>query len=112
MTQVRLRLDPWPGDYDSALQIEDFEQPQNAEIEMEVETASWGAIPHQDRDRPSRIAFIDGVRRIDARVLGEAGSSQPVYGMFGSLAAGAVEVEANRAFIKQASIRRYLILGS
>src|SRR5262245_60318378 len=112
MTQVRLRLDPWPGDYDSALQIEEFEQTPTAEIEMEVETTSWTAISHQERDRPLRIAFIDGVRRIDARVLGEGRPSQPVYGMFGSLAAGAVEIEANRAFVKEVALRRYLILGS
>ena len=107
-----MRLDPWPGDYDGALQIEEFEQTQTAEIETEVEANSWSAIPPQDRDRPSRSAFIDGVRRIDARVLGESGSGQPVYGMFGSLAVGAVEVEENRASVERVIVRRYLILGS
>jgi hypothetical protein len=112
MTQIRLRLDPWPGDYDGALQIEEFEQIQTAEIDTEVETSVWAAVQLQDRGRPPRIAFIDGVRRIDARVLGESSSGQPVYGMFGSLAAGVVEVEANQALFKQVAVRRYLILGS
>lgn len=112
MTQIRLRLDPWPGDYDGALQIEEFDQTQTAEIDTEVETSVWAVVPSQDHGRPCRIAFIDGVRRIDARVLGESSSGQPVYGMFGSLAAGAVEVEANRALVKQVAVRRYLILGS
>jgi len=109
---MRLRLDPWPGDYDGALQIEEFDQTQTAEIDTEVETSVWAGVPPQDRGRPCRIVFIDGVRRIDARVLGESSSGQPVYGMFGSLAAGAVEVEANRALVKQVAVRRYLILGS
>jgi len=113
MTKIRLRLDPWPGDYDGALQIEEFDQTQTAEIDTEVETTSWSAIPSlPDCGRPSQIAFIDGVRRIDARVLGESSSGQPVYGMFGSMAAGVVEVEGNQASFKQVAVRRYLILGS
>lgn len=109
---MRFRLDPWPGDYDGALQIEEFEQTQTAEIDTEVEAGSWSAIAPRGRGRPSRIAFIDGVRRIDARVLGESRSGQPVYGMFGSLAAGAVAVEANQALVEHVVVRRYLILGS
>src|SRR5437867_822670 len=113
MTQVRLRLDPWPGDYEGALQIEDFDQTPTAEIDTGVETGLWAAVPATpDQPRPLRIAFIDGVRRIDARVLGESASGQPVYGMFGSLAVGAVEVEGNRALVEKVVVRRYLILGS
>jgi hypothetical protein len=112
-TQIRLRLDPWPGDYESALQIEEFDQAPGAEIDTTVETGVWAGIPAATNlAQPPRIAFVDGVRRIDARIVGETSSGQPVYGMFGSLAAGVVQVEDRRASITQVSVRRYLILGS
>lgn len=113
MDQIRLRLDPWPGDYDGALQIEELQDLQAAEIDTTVETSTWTAIPAaRDQCRPTNVAFIDGVRRIDARVVGEIDSGQIIYGMFGSLGVGAVDVEGNRAVIDRVVVRRYLVLGS
>ncbi len=113
MDTIRLRLDPWPGDYDGALQIEELLEQQAAEIDATVETSTWAMIPSRaDQSRPEKLVFVDGVRRIDARVLGETDSGEIVYGMFGSLAVGAVEVVASKAVIDDAIVRRYLVLGS
>src|SRR6266705_2823198 len=113
MDKIRLRLDPWPGDYDGALQIEELLEQQAAEIDTTVEISTWATIPSPaDQSLPEKLAFIDGVRRIDARVLGETDSGEIVYGMFGSLAVGAVAVAASKAVIDGAIVRRYLVLGS
>jgi len=113
MDQIRLRLDPWPGDYDGALQIEELQENQAAEIDTAVETPVWTRIPAPgDQCRPAKLAFIDGVRRVDARVVAETGTAQIIYGMFGSIAVGAVEVERNKARIDRVVLRRYLVLGA
>jgi len=113
MDKIRLRLDPWPGDYDGALQIEELQEGQAAEIDTTVEMPAWAAIPApRGQCRPAKLAFIDGVRRIDARVVGETDSGQIVYGMFGSLAVGAAEIAGNHAMIGRVIVRRYLIMGS
>ena len=113
MDKIRLRLDPWPGDYDGALQIEELQALQAAEIDTAAETPEWIAIPAaREQCCQTKIAFIDGVRRIDARVVGETDSGQIVYGMFGSLGVGAVEIEGTKAVIDRVIVRRYLLLGS
>src|SRR5262249_32964260 len=113
MDQIRLRLDPWPGDYDGALQIEEFQETQVADVDMTVETPAWTAIAAPKNEcRPARLAFIDGVRRADARVIGETARKPIVYGMFGSVAVGAVEVNGSKAAIERVIVRRYLVLGS
>lgn len=113
MDKIRLRVDPWPGDYDGALQIEELQELQGAEIDAAVETSEWSAIPvARDQYRPTKLAFIDGVRRIDARVVGETDSRQIVYGMFGSLGVGAAEVEGTKVVIDRLVVKRYLLLGS
>jgi hypothetical protein len=113
MDPMRLRLDPWPGDYDGAIQIEELEEPRAADVDTTVETSSWAAISGPSRaSRPSSLAFVDGVRRIEARVIGEAGTGQLVYGMFGSIAVGAVEVDGQKARMDRGVVRRYLVLGS
>jgi hypothetical protein len=112
MDQIRLRLDPWPGDYDGALQIEELQESQPAEVDTTVESPVWTAIPAPAGEcRPAKLAFIDGVRRIDARVVGETAAGQMVYGIFGSIAVGAVEAEKNKARIDRVVLRRYLVLG-
>lgn len=112
MEQIRLRLDPWPGDYDGALQIDELQEDQSADVDTTVEANSWTTIPPGDDCRPSKLAFIDGVRRIDARIVGEKPNGQIVYGMFGSIAVGTVLVDENKARIDRVVLRRYLVLGN
>src|SRR5215831_18431099 len=108
MAKVRLRLDPWPADYEGALHIDDLYQDGGAEIDPFVEVDKWKAVVPQSSRRPDRIHFIDGIRRIEARVLvDEAG--RLVYGMSGSLAVGSVFIESNSAIFDRINVRRYLI---
>ena len=52
----------------------------------------WSAIiPADSATVPGRIVFVDGVRRLEARVHARQGE-QLIYGGFGSHAVGAVEV--------------------
>jgi hypothetical protein len=85
-----LRLDPWAAAYEGAVQLADGAEP--ASVDTAVEQATWAALrPAAGRGAP-RLAFVDGVRRIEHRLVVETGG-RGVFGLLGSFAAGAVVVE-------------------
>jgi len=86
---LTLRLDPWTPTYESALQIEDDETGPQLVVDPFVETDDWRAREPQFVERPGTIAFVDGVQRVEMRVIGDR-DGKAVYGAFASVAVGAV----------------------
>jgi hypothetical protein len=109
---MRLRLDPWPAEYASALQIGEFQDEPADEIDYSVEGREWMAVEPASVRRPEPLHFVDGVLRVDARVILDDQSDRIIYGLFGSVAAGAVRVEKCRAQFESPSIGRFLITGA
>lgn len=107
---MRLRLDPWPADYEAPVAIEEFTTPADHRIDCEVETHNWVAVPAEPVAKPVCF-FVDGVRRVEARVLANLPEGL-AHGLFGSLAAGFVESKNNTARIGEIRVRRFLIMGS
>jgi hypothetical protein len=92
-TQPRIRLDPWAADYDGAIQIgggEDALEPPR--VDTRVESRGWEAVRPGLGPSPDRIAFVDGVRRIEHRLLVNEGETT-LFGLLGSYGVGAVVVE-------------------
>ncbi len=85
-----LRLDPWAAEYEGSIQVLDGGEP--AAVDTRVERAAWLAIRPPSGPRPARIAFVDGVRRIEHRLLVE-GAGRTAFGLLGSFGVGAVVVE-------------------
>ena len=113
MAKPSLRLDPWPAEYESSFQVEEFEEEVGAEVDTEVEGIGWRPVEGGDFVQPQRIFFVDGVRRIEARVIVDDGDSgQMTRGLFGSIAFGAVRVECNTAMFEEVQVKRYLVLGN
>jgi hypothetical protein len=108
-TTRAIRLDPWAAEYEASIQIGEDVEP--AAVDPRVERDEWAAVRPQPRTAAPRIAFVDGVRRIEHRILvGEsphgseleagraaggrrAGSGGTVYGLLGSFGVGAVHVD-------------------
>ena len=67
-----------------------------------------GADPAGARDRPDRMLFVDGVRRIDARVW-IADGDRVHAGVCASVAAGVVECAGGTAVVTEALVRRAVI---
>ena len=109
---VRLRLDPWPGDYEGPFQLEELEESSVGQVDPDVERTTWGPIQAKRIERPEPLFFVDGVRRIDARVIADDDSGRIIHGLFGSVASGAVRVEGTKAAFDDIRIRRYIVLGS
>ncbi|MFN8094315.1 MAG: hypothetical protein U0599_19235 [Vicinamibacteria bacterium] len=86
-----LRLDPWAPEYEGSIQLTSDDgggQP----VDAAVEQARWEAIRPADAARPRVVAFVDGVRRVEHRLLVTRGT-RTAFGLLGSYGVGAVRVE-------------------
>src|SRR3972149_358265 len=101
MPNFALRLDPWPAEYESSFQIDEFEQEADGKVDAAVEGIGWRAVEPKALSRPEPIHFVDGVRRVEARVIVDDESGRIIRGLVGSVAVGAVRVERSRAEFQQ-----------
>jgi len=106
---TRLLLDPWSTDYASSIQTDDEAGEADVHVDAAVETTQWHALP--PGPAPSSAAFIDGVRRLEARVIGMRAEGI-VHGLFASFGTGAAIVASGNASFSECRIGRRLILSS
>jgi hypothetical protein len=87
-------VDPWDPSYGQATGDEQAVlDASTAELDLDLElpAASWRPLdPSAGVVPPDAVLFLDGVRRIDARVWVHGGGGQPATGIAASLAAGVV----------------------
>ena len=86
-------VDPWDPGYGAAAAELDGRTESTARIDLDVElpAESWQPVsPPRGMALPSTVLFLDGVRRIDARVWVHGEAPQPVPAVAASLAAGLV----------------------
>ncbi len=115
--QYRIRIDPWEVDYGDQTPLAPGEDDGEADVqvdhEVERDEGSWapihpeaiGAMPQQ------RVVFIDGVRRLEARLHALQGT-RLIHGAFGCYAVGAVVLAPEEASFADASVIREVVLGS
>jgi hypothetical protein len=109
---VRLCLrPPWPAEYESAFEIDGFAE-EDAKVDTDVEGVAWQAIEPPKQERPGVLYFIDGVRRVEARVILDDGSGRIIRGLFGSAAVGAVLVESKMASFEEIRVKRLIVAGT
>lgn len=112
--KLSVRLDPWDGDYGAGLGLS--ESPDDADVgpaqvdaDADVPADAWAPVsPDPGVALFERVFFVDGVRRLERRVLLGDGEGH-VHGAFGSLAVGAVEARPGRMAWAQQEVRRVLI---
>ena len=110
-----VRLDGWDVDYGGEVRA-DFAtmsaEEESVDLDVEHDAAGWAPITPAPPPDEQRIVFIDGVRRLDARVLARRGDAM-CYGAFGSYGAGAVVADPGEpARFAGAIVGRRLIFGS
>lgn len=109
-----VRLDPWQPEFGAeapGLGLQGDEDA--AEVKLDVERApdAWEPIVPTGGWSPRRLVFVDGVRRLDARIVGQR-EGKRFLGAFGSWGVGAVVVQDGRAEFGDCTIGRTLGLGS
>jgi hypothetical protein len=86
-------VDPWDPGYGQAMADESelAESSAKLNLDLEVPASEWQPIdPAPGVELPEKVLFLDGVRRIDARVWLRGTEAQPQAGIAASLAAGLV----------------------
>ncbi len=117
---MRFSVDSWDPSYDSGVELEALPQSEvQVDTTIEVSTAKWAPIPAFQPDGQKRdLLFVDGVRRIDARVwiddaaTGTTDASPSVAGICASYAAGVVCCCQHGAHLITSEVRRGLFTAA
>ncbi|UOZ10741.1 hypothetical protein [Amycolatopsis sp. WQ 127309] len=109
---MSFNIDAWDPGYGSSMEAEELARSQaEVELDVEVPAAEWAPIdPSPVPSPPDAVLFVDGVRRIDARVWIDDpdGANSASIGICASYAAGVVCCCAGRAHVVAANVRRGL----
>lgn len=108
-----VRLDPWDVEYgpEVPLQFEDQHDDVEVVLDAEVRAEAWAQITPVGHPTFQRMHFVDGVRRIEARLLVRR-AEMLCHGAFGSAAVGATHVHNDHASCSEPVIERVVALGS
>ena len=104
---MKFAVETWAPEYGVAADAEHLEEA-SADVAVDVErpVGEWSAIdPPSDLEPPQRVLFIDGVRRVDARVWITDGDTARL-GVCASVAAGAVRCDATAAQVVASTVFR------
>jgi hypothetical protein len=106
---VVLRADPWSPEYGMGFEGGFADEVPLGRADPFAETSNWSA--PLSPAHPGRLSlwFVDGVRRVELRLVAEDGSRR-LPGLFGSFAAGGVRCDG-RALFSDHRLRRAVILG-
>ena len=112
--ELRVQLDPWQVDYGTELPLAIAEQPVSDEtvaLDIEVAPEEWDPMQPSALVVPSQLIFVDGVRRIEARLIIRR-KQRLFHGAFGSHAVGAARVADRTASCHEPRVRRVVVIGS
>lgn len=117
-TATTVRLLSWAPQYGTSM-LADVDAPApRVEVDTAVETPRWRAVDPAS-ERPRAVQLVDGVRRVEAHAFADGApldgeSGEPLFGLFGSFAVGAVRCEDGRAWFMEDAFRlerRYFQAG-
>ncbi|NQV05078.1 hypothetical protein HQ535_00890 [bacterium] len=109
---ARLFVEGWAPEYGASVEPIDALSPTEGSVDVSVEDRPWDPVPGVD-DGVERIAFVDGIRRVDARLVLDRDDG-PVPGICGSYGVGATlwDRTVPRSEVIEARIERIAVLGS
>ena len=109
---ARIFVEGWDPDYGTPLDQSEDLAPAEGTVDPTVETEGWSPIEGVD-DGVDRIAFVDGVRRIDARLTLDDPVHGPTPGLVGTFAVGAVvwHRDERRSEVTDVRIERWAVLA-
>ncbi len=84
----QLFVEGWAPEYGASVEPDEDLRAAEGSVDVDVEGRSWDPIDGTDDGIP-KVAFVDGVRRVDARLVLDADTG-PVPGLCGTHAVGAV----------------------
>lgn len=109
---ARIFVEGWAPEYGAPLDPDEALAPAEGSVDEAVETERWAPV-HGVDDGVDRVAFVDGVRRIDARLVLEDPVAGPVPGICGTFAVGAVRWDRTvpRSEVVHERVERWAVLA-
>lgn len=104
-----IHLDPWGAEYEGSIQLPEAGDEPRGTVDLRVERDDWVALRPLPAPAPRRAFFVDGVRRIEHRLLIEDGA-RTVFGLLASFGVGAVEV-GERTRVGHERVGRVAVAG-
>ena len=107
---MKIAVEAWAPEYGSPIEQEALE-PSGAPVDLDVELPAdrWTPVdPPADLEPSGCCAFVDGVRRIDARVWLTDDDGATRIGLCASFAAGLARCEGAAAHLEDVEVRRGL----
>ena len=110
---ARLFVEGWAPGFGAPFETDDELAPAEGAVDTTVETADWAPIVGVDDGAPL-VAFVDGVRRVDARLTVDDPQTGPIPGICGSFAVGATtwHRDQRRSEIANARVQRMAVMGA
>ena len=106
-----LRPDPWSPSHGAGAEAPFGDEETTVVVDPTVETDDWARPLEPPPPPPEAITFVDGVMRVDLRVLARDGDRR-AWGLLGSYAAGGVRCDGAASFVGlDEPIGRALVLG-
>jgi hypothetical protein len=109
---ARIVVETWSPEYGTPLDPDEMLAPAEGSVDDAVETDDWSPRVGHDDDI-ERVAFVDGVRRVDARLTIDDPEAGPVPGICGTFAVGAVRWDrrARRSEVVGDRVERMAVLA-
>jgi hypothetical protein len=109
---ARIFVEGWDPDYGSPIDRDDTLTPAEGSVDPTVEAQDWQPIEGHD-DGVEQVAFVDGVRRVDARLTLDDPVAGPTSGMVGTFAVGATRWDrpARRSQVTDVRVERWAVLA-
>jgi hypothetical protein len=106
-----VRLDPWAVEYGAETPgAGNPDEVENEDVDVGIEVGEWRQVIPAPAPPPAPLVFVDGVRRIESRLVVTSGS-RVLHGAVGSYGVGAVLVNDTRAVFGEQRIGRVIIFG-
>jgi len=116
---MRFAVDTWAPDYGTSREEQLREASRPVDVAVEFPPDEWDPVtPARDVEAPDTVTFVDGVRRIDARIwIGSSGGRDgsdtiDKPGVCASVAAGAVRCSPGLASIEAVVVERALFTSA
>jgi hypothetical protein len=103
------RLDPFAADYDAAIQLSEAEEP-SASVDVRVERTCWEPVRPPAAAAPARVFFVDGVRRVEHRLLVDTEDGS-LFGLLGSFGVGAASLGRRSVHVSHEHVGRLCVVG-
>ncbi len=93
---MRFAVESWSPEYGAPVESAPFESSATVDMNVEVPIADWSPVtPSPTTPTPHEVVFIDGVRRVDARIWVTFPDGTTSLGICASYAAGTVRCNAS-----------------